>query len=222
MNRPPTAYLRWVEEEVETAGGPRLARVAWLVCDDPEAGGPRFLAYLGQRPAVTPQLVEEVGSLYPDVDVDWDALREEVARQTGRTDVATLTDDELALRLRDLAAERDLSLTDLSLRLGYRQRNVLAELLRYLDDPAAVARFERTSGSIFAYLDERHPEYAFLLYKARLLFSGDDETLRQTIREEPAGFGAAAWRARRAFWRSRLDAYRAGRPTPGAPPEVDR
>ena len=92
-------------------------------------------------------------SLYPDVAVGWDAVRQELERQTGRTNVAALTDDELALRLRGLAQERDLSLTDLSLRLGYRQRNVLAELLRFLDDPVAVARLERTSGGIFAYLD---------------------------------------------------------------------
>jgi hypothetical protein len=209
-------YLRWVDEEVEGPSGPRLVRVAWLAQDDPLGGGTRFLAYLGDRPLVTPHLIEEVESLYPDLAVDWDALRQELARQTGRTNVAALTDDEVAQRLRGLAQERELSLTDLSLRLGYRQRNVLAELLRFLDDPVTVARLERTSGGIFAYFDAHHPEYAFLLYKARLLFEDDSEALRQAIRLEPSGFGTAG--ARRAFWREQLDAYRARRRAPQDPP----
>ena len=141
MNEPAAVFLRWVDEEVETASGSRRVRVAWLVHDDRQGEGPRYLAYLGQRPAVTPQLIEEVESLYPDVPVSWDAVRQQLEGETGLTNVARLTDDELALALRGLAAERDLSLTDLSLRLGYRQRYVLGEVLRFLDDPAAVARF---------------------------------------------------------------------------------
>jgi hypothetical protein len=214
MNETPAVFLRWVDEEVDSATGPRRVRAAWLVHDDGLGDGPRFLAYLGQRPEVTPQLIEEVESLYPDVAVSWDAVRRQLEGETGLTDVSRLTDDELALRLRSLAAERELSLTDLSLRLGYRQRYVLGELLRFLDEPAAVARFERTAGSVFAYLDQTHPEYAFLLYKARLLFSGDAEGLRRAIREEPAGFGGAAWRERRAYWRERLDSYRANQIAP--------
>jgi len=214
MNEPGAVFLRWVDEEVDSATGSRRVRVAWLVYDDSQGEGPRYLAYLGQRPAVTPQLIEEVESLYPDVPVRWDAVRQQLEGETGLTDVARLTDDELALSLRALAAERDLSLTDLSLRLGYRQRYVLGEVLRFLDDPAAVARFERTSGSIFAYLDQTHPEYAFLLLKARLLFSGDQEGLRRVIREEPTAFGGPGARERRAYWRTLLDAYRANQRAP--------
>jgi hypothetical protein len=214
MNEPSAVYLRWVDEEVESATGSRRVRVAWLVYDDGQDTGLRYLAYLGQRPAVTPQLIEEVESLYPDVPVRWDAVRRQVEGETGLTDVARLTDDELALGLRGLAAERDLSLTDLSLRLGYRRRYVLGEVLRFLDDPAAVARFERTAGSIFAYLDRTHPEYAYLLLKARRLFSGDEEGLRRLIREEPTAFGEAGARERRAYWRTQLDAYRANQIAP--------
>lgn len=232
------AYLRWVDEDVETPGGARTARVAWLVCADvdantipegtnldgsePDGTAPdraeiesrpatelRYLAYLGQRPAITPQLIEEVSSLYPEITFDWDALRREVAQQPGRVDVARLTDDDLAQNLGALAAQHDLSLTDLSLRLGYGHRTILPELLRYLDDPAVVARFERTSGSIFDYLVERHPQYAFLLFKARLLFSGEEETLRRVIAIESAGFGQRAARERRAFWREQLSTYQA-------------
>jgi hypothetical protein len=83
MSRPDTAYLHWVEEEVETAAGPRPARVAWLVCDAVDETGTtsrRFLAYLGRRPAITPQLIEELTSLYPELDFDWPALRQAVTR----------------------------------------------------------------------------------------------------------------------------------------------
>ena len=211
MTSPRQPYLRWVDEEIEGPAGSRLVRVAWLAQDDPLGGGTRFLAYLGDRPLVTPHLIEEVESLYPDLAVDWDALRQELERQTGRTSVAALTDDEVAQRLRGWP-RNDLSLTDLSLRLGYRQRNVLAELLRFLDDPVTVARLERTSSGIFAYFDAHHPEYAFLLYKARLLFEDDAEGLRLAIRLEPTGFGSAG--ARRAFWREQLDSYRARRRAP--------
>jgi hypothetical protein len=231
MNRPGVAYLRWTEDEVETPAGPRSARVAWLVCDAPEEHGGtglRYLAYLGERPAVTSSLIEELTALYPDVGFDWEALRRAVADAAGLTDVSALSDDEMALRLRALTGERGLSLNDLSLRLGYRQRNILPELLRYLDDPQTVARFERTDGSIFAYLLAHHQEYAFLLYKARLFFEDEGERLRRIVREEPAGFGGPAWRERREYWRAQLEAYareRAGLPgsqaSPG-PPGPDR
>jgi hypothetical protein len=217
MDRAGSPYLRWSLEEVETPAGPRAARVAWLVYDAPQehgGTGQRVLAYLGERPAVTAALIEELTALYPDVAFDWGALRRAVADAGGVTDVAALSDDELAQRLRSLAGERGLSLNDLSLRLGYRQRNILPELLRFLDDAQTVARFERTAGSIFAYLVERHQEYAFLLYKARLFFEGEGERLHRLIRQEPAGFGGPAWRERREFWRAQLDEYRRARPGP--------
>ena len=215
------AYVRWYEEETAGPSGPRTARAAWLVRDVADDSGRRqeVLAYLGQRPAVTAALQEEVAALYPDLDVDWAAIRQALAANPGFTDVAALTDDELALRLRALARERGLSLIDLSLRLGYRQRQVLPELMAFLDDAPTVPRFERTSGSVFQYFADKHPEYAFLIYKARLFFEGDEDQLGATIESEPAGFGAGACRARRRSWQERLDAYRRARrpPLPGRP-----
>lgn len=219
MIQPATAYIRWAEEEVEateSAEAPRLARVAWLVCDVTDESGvtaQRFLAYLGQDPAVTPALMEEIAALYPEVEFDWEALRRTVEQGDSGTDVSSLTDDELARRLRQLAREHSLSLSDLSLRLGSSQRDMVTEVLRFLEDRAAVARFERTSGSIFDYLVERHLDYAFLLYKARLFFSGQEVRLAEVIGAEPTGFGDSAWRARRQFWREQLDTYAASRRT---------
>lgn len=217
MIQPATAYIRWAEEEVEATQStedPRLAHVAWLVCDITDESGvtaQRFLAYLGRNPTVTPALMEEAAALYPEVEFDWEALRQSVEQGDSGTDVSSLTDDELAQRLRQLAREHGLSLSDLSLRLGSSQRDIVTEMLRFLEDRAAVARFERTSGSIFDYLVERHLDYAFLLYKARLYFSGQETRLTEIIGAEPMGFGASAWRMRRLFWREQLDAYRESR-----------
>src|SRR5262249_59967283 len=115
--------------------------------------------------------------------------------------------------------------TALCLRVGSRQRNILPELLRYLDAPQTVARFERTEGSIFAYLLAHHQEYAFLLFKARLYFEDEGERLRRIVREEPAGFGGPAWRERRGDWRAPPQAdprQRGGRPGAPAPPRPPR
>lgn len=217
MIHPAAAYIRWAEEEVEAAEAAddaRLARVAWLVCDITDDSGvtaQRFLAYLGRNPTVTPALMEEVAVLYPEVELDWEALRHIVEQGDSGTDVSLLTDDDLAQRLRQLAREHGLSLSDLSLRLGSSQRDMVTEMLRFLEDQTAVARYECTSGSIFDYLVERHLDYAFLLYKARLFFSGQDARLAHVIGAEPTGFGASAWRARRLFWRQQIDAYQASR-----------
>jgi len=206
--------VQWFEEEDEEApsgSAPRRRRAAWLVLQAPDdTGAPQRqpLAYLGPRPAVTASLQEEVAALYPDVPVDWPAVRRAIAVEAGLTNVASLTDDELLLRLAELAKERGLSLADLSLRLGYQERQVLPELLRLVEDASRVGRFERSAGSIFDYMAEHHPEYAYLVYKARLLFEGEQALLADLNAAEPAGYDDAAWQARRRFWQRRLDAPR--------------
>lgn len=210
------AYVRWYEEEVGSGETKRRVKAAWLVRDVAAEGGIRqqVLAYLGQRPAVTANLEEEVAALYPDLAVDWGDVRQKLAGDLGITNVRALTDDELALRLRSICEERGVTLVDLSFRLGYRERQVLPEVLQFLADSASVARFERTSGSIFDYMMEKHPDFAYLIYKARLFLEGEEEALTSLIRSEPSGFGDAAWRARRQFWRERLEAYRRRRLAP--------
>jgi hypothetical protein len=220
----PRAYVKWLEEDVEgsgthAGGQPRRVRAAWLVRDVAGIFGSErreVLAYLGQRPAITAGLQEEVAALYPDVPVDWDEIRRAVDGGDAATRVAAMSDDELALHLRALANERGLSLVDLSLRLGYRQRQVLPEVMALLDDPGRVARFERTSGSVFDYMADKHPEYAYLLVKARLFFEGDEAALAAAVAEEPAGFDDAAWVERRRFWHERLAAYRRARSAPSS------
>jgi len=212
--------VEWFEEDEEAPSGSatRRRRAAWLILeavDDTGAPQRRVLAYLGPRPAVTAALQEEVAALYPDVPVDWSAVRHAIAAEEGLTNVASLTDDELLLRLAELAKERGLSLADLSLRLGYQQRQVLPELLLLVEDASRVGRFERSAGSIFDYMAEHHPEYAYLVYKARLLFEGEQGLLADLNEAEPAGYDDAAWQARRRFWQRRLDAYRRSRQLPG-------
>ena len=215
------AYLRWYEEDApEGASGPRRVMAAWLVRDILDDLGERqeLLAYLGRRPAVTAMLQEEVVALYPDVRFDWEEIRRALSGDPASTSVRALTDDELAFALRDLVRERGMSLMDLSLRLGYRDRQILPEVVRLLENAQNVARIERTSGTLFEYLLDKHLDYAFLLYKARLFFEGDERTLDETIEAEPAGMDDDAWRSRRTFWRSHLESYRQRRQTP-EPPE---
>ena len=209
-------YIKWLEEEEDGPTGPRRVRAAWLVRDLLDELGERqeLLAYLGSRPRVTPVLREEIAALYPEVEVDWSAVERLISSEPGQRNAAALTDDELALSLRELANERGMSLMDLALRLGYGQRQILPEVVRLLENIGNVARFERTSGSVFDYLAEKHLDYAFLLYKARLYFDGDEEGLARVVSGEPDGFSDAAWKARRAYWRSTLDAYRAAKRIP--------
>jgi hypothetical protein len=216
-------YVQWFDEENEetppgsSGGVVRRHRAAWLLHDGPDESGTtqrRVLAYLGPRPAVTAALQEEVAALYPDLEVDWPAVRRAIAEQTGVTNVASLTDDDVILRLPALAQERGLSLADLSLRLGYGERQVLPELMRLVADAGRVGRFERTAGSVFDYMAEHHPEYAYLIYKARLFFEGEESLLTDLIAAEPSGYGDAVWQARRRFWQRRLEAYRRSRQPP--------
>ena len=204
-------YVKWTDEEAPSPSDQRV-RAAWLVRDVQDSFGEHqdVLAYLGERPEISPVLEEELTALYPEVDFDWAALRRAVTAAPP-TDVSTLTDDEVALRLRQLAQERGLSPMELSLRLGYSQRQILPELLALLDGEGNVARLERSAGSIFEYLAKSHLDYAFLVYKARLFFQDETAALEEAIRSEPSGYGDAAWQARRAFWRTHLDAYRARR-----------
>ena len=209
-------YVKWLEEEEDGPNGPRRVRAAWLVRDLLDELGERqeLLAYLGSRPRVTPVLQEEIAALYPEVEVDWRAVERLLSAEPGRRNVAALSDDELALTLRELSNERGMSLMDLALRLGYGQRQILPEVVRLLENAGNVARFERTSGSVFDYLAEKHLDYAFLVYKARLFFEGDDVTLTRVVRDEPGGFSDTAWRARRHYWRKTLDAYRVAKRSP--------
>src|SRR5919197_1197788 len=124
-------YVIWNDEEYQEAGGQaRRARVAWLARDVEDADGPRrhYLAYLGRRPMVTADLIWEMRELYPDLEIDWDVIRRELWHATQVTDVGSLTDDELATRIRALARERGLSLLDVGARITTGSRNVAAEL----------------------------------------------------------------------------------------------
>jgi transcriptional regulator with XRE-family HTH domain len=211
-------YLVWHDEEYQGPDGQvRTARVAWLAQDVPDADGVRrqYLAYLGRRPMVTADLIWEMRELYPDLYVDWDAIRQELWRTVAVTDVRTLSDDELATRLRALARERGLSLLDLGARISS-TRNVVAELEHLLRETATIARIERTSGSIYRYLREKHPEYAYCLLKVRLFLEGRWAELEAVKAAEPAGLeaglNAAGYPVQRRFYERVLERYETGAP----------
>jgi hypothetical protein len=64
----PYAYL--VENERRTVGGESRVRQ-------------RVLYYLGREPAIDDGVIAEVGRRFPDAEVDWDALREQLAAGGG-------------------------------------------------------------------------------------------------------------------------------------------
>ena len=193
-------HIRWRSEEREMPNGrKREVRVAWVVhqpdpTDDSEV---RFLAYMGSNPIVTAQFKLEFQTLYPEITVDWEALAEELGRP--QTDINVLSYDELAARIRAILGEYGFLLDRLDYRLGRGWTRPLRDVARLLRDPGVVARFERTSGSAFAYFREHHPEYAYALYKVRLLLTAGDAALSELEAREPAMEPGARFRDFREF-----------------------
>lgn len=205
-------HIRWRSEKREMPGGRiRDVRVAWVV-EEPEDGdetGVRFLAYLGSNPVVTGQFKLEFAALYPAIEVDWDELSEEIGRP--QTDIGVLTYDELALRLRPILGEHGLRLDRIDHRLGRGWTRPLREVERLVRDPGVAARFERTSGSLFNYLREYHPEYAYALFKVRLLLIDGEASLTALEAREPEPQPGARFREFRRFCLATLAAELDGR-----------
>lgn len=194
-------YIKWVPE----AGPGRKAQdlwVAWLVRDIVDELGTRtqFLAYLGGRPRVTTDLQFEISELYPNLEVDWDSIRTSLESRQPQEDLHLLSDDEVVLRFRELAQEQGLSVQDIASRVQIAPRNILQETETLVLTEGNRERFEETSGSVFAYLAEYHPEYAYGIMKVRLYLQGDHGQLDKLVAEEPTGFSIDAARRRRAHW----------------------
>ena len=179
------ARIVWYREQRTLPNGrERMVRVAWIVADDPEMpeSTPRHLAYLGADPTITDRLREEFAALYPEVDADWDELAR--SAEIEPTDVRGLTLDELAFRLRFILGEYGYLLDQIDFRLGKGWRRPLRQIELFARDDAAVGRFERTSGSFYAYLCQKHPETAYALLKVRtLLIKGEDALVEMEAAE---------------------------------------
>ncbi len=202
------ARIVWYREQRTLPNGyEKSIRIAWIIADDPASpsGSPRHLAYLGADPTITAQLTEEFSALYPDVQVDWGALAEEArARQT---DVEALSLDELAFKLRAILGESEIVLDQLDFRLGKGWRRPLRQMEMFVRDPGVVARFERTSGSVFAYLREKHPESAYALLKARILLLAGEDGLSAVEADEPPFEPGSRFTSYRAHCRRALDEF---------------
>ena len=193
-----SVHLRWRTEERRLPDGTvRTVRVAWVVEGPDGAEDVRFLAYMGSNPVVTSQLKTEFEALYPAIEVDWEGLAEEIGRP--QTDVGELTFDELAPRLRAILGEYGLLLDRVDYRFGRGWTRPLRDVERLVGDPGVTARFERTSGSIFAYLREKHPEYAYALFKVRLWLRDGDEALVALEAREPETRPGSRYRVFREF-----------------------
>ena len=198
-------YIKWVPEAV--AGRQEAGLwVAWLVRDIVDDLGTRtqFLAYLGERPRVTTDLQFEMSELYPHLEIDWDSIRDNLKSREPRTELRQLSDDEVVLRFRELAQEQGLSVQDVASRVRIEPRNILQETETLVLTAGNKERFERASGSIFAYLAENHPEYAYGVMKVRLYLQGDHARLERLFAGEPSGFSAESARLRRAHWATAL------------------
>ena len=210
------ARLVWYREQRTLPNGrERMVRVAWIVADDPEQpeAAPRHLAYLGADPTITDRLREEFAALYPEVDADWDELAE--SAEIAPTDVSKLTLDDLAFRLRMILGEYGYLLDQIDFRLGKGWRRPLRQIELFARDPGAVGRFERTAGSFYAYLCQKHPETAYALLKIRTLLIEGEAALEAMEASEPEFKPGSRFARYRAHCRKVLSE------TPPPEPDVD-
>ena len=180
--------VRWHDEEVPRpgGGGTYVRQVAWIVSEDIKSDRVRYLAYLGANPRVTKDLKLEFGALYPELEVDWDEL--EALVEKPKTRVEDLTYDELAFRMRSILGEHEYEMDAVDTEFGGGWNRPLKELEKLLSSPSVIARFERTSGSVFRYLCESHPDYAYAVLKVRLLLESRTDELSALVKGE-AKFG---------------------------------
>ena len=194
-------YIKWVPEAA-SGNKDQTLWVAWLVRDIVDDLGTRtqFLAYLGGRPRVTTDLQFEISELYPNLEVNWESIRQNLESRQPQTDIHCLSDDEVVMRFRELAQEQGLSVQDVASRVRIEPRNILQETETLVLTEGNRERFERESGSVFAYLAESHPEYAYGIMKVRLYLQGDYSLLDKLVAGEPSGFSAVAARRRKEHW----------------------
>lgn len=199
-----TAFLRWhVEEWPAPGGATRRVRIAWLVSEAPntEEAPPRlrYLAYLGERPRITREMANECEVLYPEIPFDWDALRADA--ESPPESAVDLSLEEIALHGIEIAATQGHGLDALDYRIGRGWRRPLSELRTLLSDPARVARFEHTSGSVMRYLVAYHTDYAYAVAKLRLILTNQVAALEELEREEPSPRDVRSRSERLRFWR---------------------
>lgn len=198
-----SALIRWHAEERRDADGTaRQVQAAWLVAEVPAAedqpATTRYLAYLGHHPRVTEELTRECDVLYPELEIDWDAVGASMERPPFPTDTSS---DDLAIDWFEIVRGQGLRPDDVDYRIGRSRRRPLRELRMLLADSASVARLERTSGSVFRYLVDFHPEYAYAVIKLRLLLENRDPELERLEADEPADGGSVSRAERLGYWR---------------------
>ena len=198
------ASVRWhPEEQRNPDGSVRRVLAAWLVAEPTaEEPRPRYLAYLGNNPHVTRQVQDECQVLYPEVQIDWTAVAQALEHPPP---IEGLDLETLAQRWVEMAANQGLDPMEVEVRIGGGWRRPLSNLSRLLSDTAAVARMERTSGSILAYMLEFHPEYAYALAKLGLLMTGRHTDLERLEAEEAAAVQGAPRARRVEFWRANAE-----------------
>ncbi len=199
-----SASVRWhPEEQRNPDGSVRRVQAAWLVAEATEAEPRRrYLAYLGNNPHVTQQVRDECQVLYPEIEIDWGAVARALEQPPP---IEGLDLETLAQRWAQMAANQGLDPMEIEIRIGGGWKRPLSNLARLLSDSAAVARMERTSGSILAYMLEFHPDYAYALVKLGLLMTGRHTELEQLEAEEATELKGAPRARQVEFWRASAD-----------------
>ena len=195
------ASVRWhPEEQHNSDGSVRRVQAAWLVAEPTNTEPrPRYLAYLGNNPHVTQQVRDECQVLYPEIEIDWGAVADALEHPPP---IEGLDLETLAQRWAQMASNQGLDPMEVEVRIGGGWRRPLSNLARLLSDSAAVARMERTSGSILAYMLEFHPDYAYALAKLGLLMTGQHAQLEQLEAEETTAIQGAPRAQQVEFWRT--------------------
>ncbi len=195
------ASVRWhPEEQRNPDGSVRRVQAAWLVAEPTEAEPRRrYLAYLGNSPHLTQQVRDECQVLYPEVEIDWGAVARALEHPPP---IEGLDLETLAQRWTQLAANQGLDPMEVEIRIGGGWKRPLSNLARLLSDSAAVARMERTSGSILAYMLEFHADYAYALAKLGLLMTGQHTELEQLEAREATELKGAPRTRQVEFWRA--------------------
>ena len=199
-----SASVRWhPEEQRNPDGSVRRVQAAWLVAEATEAEPRRrYLAYLGNNPHVTQQVRDECQVLYPEIEIDWGAVARALEQPPP---IEGLDLETLAQRWAQMAANQGLDPMEIEIRIGGGWKRPLSNLARLLSDSAAVARMERTSGSILAYMLQFHPDYAYALVKLGLLMTGRHTELEQLEAEEATELKGAPRARQVEFWRASAD-----------------
>jgi hypothetical protein len=98
------AFIRWKKNKF----GIRQAYLIHSYRDEEGKPKHKSLAYLGREGSLSPEQISLLGEKYADLGVVWEKL-EATPHPAPKTDIASIPDEELLRRLKELRTERGIS-----------------------------------------------------------------------------------------------------------------